>query len=148
MKQHQNGPPRGGGKRFKISDDLLWGVHPVFEALSREPDRVSEVILQGERHGKKYEEITQLAREAGVKISFVSSFRLSGAGASEARHQGVLARTSSAPLMDFEELLARFAARVQAGNGRGWWFAIVCRIRTTLGRSFVRGLLPEPRRCS
>jgi len=29
--------PPGAEKRIRLSDDLIWGVHPVLEALQREP---------------------------------------------------------------------------------------------------------------
>jgi len=106
----------GGEKRIRVSDDLLWGTHPVVEALTREPDRVTEVILVKERRGKKQEEIVELARKAGVKVSFVTGLRLSGEGASQVRHQGVLARISASALLDFDQLVEKFAARVAAGE--------------------------------
>lgn len=108
---------RGGSeKRFRVSDDLLWGTHPVVEALTREPERITEVILIKDRHGKKQEEIVELARKSGIKVSFVPSFRLTGEDASQIRHQGVLARTSASALMDFDLLVEKFSARVAAGE--------------------------------
>lgn len=114
--QRPHGDRAGIEKHLKISEDLLWGTHPVVEALTKEPERVTEVILVKERHGKKQEEIIELARNAGVKVSFVSALRLTGEGASQARHQGVVARTSASSLLDFEVLVEKFAARVQAGE--------------------------------
>jgi 23S rRNA (guanosine2251-2'-O)-methyltransferase len=103
-------------KRIKISEDLLWGTHPVVEALTHEPDRVAEIILLKDRHGKKQEDIIDLARQAKVKVTFVSALRLTGEGASQARHQGVIARTSASSLMDFDLMVEKFAASVQAGE--------------------------------
>lgn len=108
--------PAMAEKRIRLSEDLIWGTHPVVEALTREPERVAEVILLKDRRGKKQEEIIELARQAGVKISFVTGLKLTGEGASQARHQGVLARTSASALLDFEQLVERFAARVKAGE--------------------------------
>jgi 23S rRNA (guanosine2251-2'-O)-methyltransferase len=103
-------------KRIRISDDLIWGVHPVFEALQREPERLLEIILLRERHGGKLDEIVSLAREKGVRTTFVQSLRLTGEGAGEVRHQGVLARTCQTALLPFEELVQRYAERVQNGE--------------------------------
>lgn len=103
-------------KRIRISDDLLWGTHPVVEALSTEPERVTEVLLVKERRGKKQEEIVELARAAGVKVSFVEGLKLTGEGASQVRHQGVVARTSASALLDFDEMVDRFRAKVAAGE--------------------------------
>ena len=116
MKKDKPEPRPGSEKRIRLSDDLLWGTHPVFEALTKEPDRVTEVILQKDRRGKKQEEIIALAREAKVKVTFVPAFRLTGEGASQVRHQGVLARTSSSALMDFDDMVEKFASAVKAGH--------------------------------
>jgi len=103
-------------KRIKLTDDILFGTHPVVEALTREPGRITEVILLQDRKGKKQDEIVELARKAKAKVSFVQSFKLTGEGASQARHQGVLARTSASALVDFETIVERFRARVAAGD--------------------------------
>lgn len=107
---------RPAEKRFKVSDDLLWGIHPVYEALAEEPDRVSEVVIQKDRRSSKIEDIIDLARKANVKISFLPGFKLTGPDAAQARHQGVLAKTTQVSLMPFEEMLDKFATNVQAGK--------------------------------
>ena len=116
MKKRDTEKGQSQERRIKLSDDLLWGIHPVFEALVQEPQRVTEVILQKEKRGKKYDEIIELCRSHRIKVQFVSAFRLTGEGAAQARHQGVLARTSSAALKDFDELVGEFAAKVKAGK--------------------------------
>lgn len=116
MKRNRNDAPQGVEKRIKVSDDLLWGTHPVYETLLHEPNRVSEVILLKDRRGKKQEEIIALAKKAKVKLSFVKTLRLTGEGGSDARHQGVVARTRSTALIDFDDLVKRFEKRVAAGE--------------------------------
>ena len=106
----------GPEKRIRLSDDLIWGVHPVLEALLQEPERVLEIILHRERRGGKLDEIIGLAKEKGIRTTLVQSLRLTGEGAAEVRHQGVLARTSQTALLPFDELLERFAVRVQNGE--------------------------------
>jgi 23S rRNA (guanosine2251-2'-O)-methyltransferase len=108
--------PPGAEKRIRLSDDLIWGVHPVLEALQREPGRVVEVILHREKRSGRIEEIVGMAREKGIKTTFVPSLRLVGDGAGDIRHQGVLARTSQTALLPFDELVQRFAARVRKGE--------------------------------
>jgi 23S rRNA (guanosine2251-2'-O)-methyltransferase len=108
--------PPGAEKRIRLSDDLIWGVHPVLEALQREPGRVVEVILHREKRSGRIEEIVGMAREKGIKTTFVPSLRLVGDGAGDIRHQGVLARTSQTALLPFDELVQRFAARVRNGE--------------------------------
>lgn len=114
--QKNAGKPRGIERNLRFSEDLLWGLHPVVEALKNEPNRLSEIIVQKDKRGTKFDEIVEIARDVKVKISFVDSIRLSGEGASEVRHQGVIARVSQADLMDFSDFLIKFEKDVQAGK--------------------------------
>lgn len=116
MKVQKIDQSQGGERRIRLTEDLIWGVHPVFEALTEEPERITEIILHREKRGGKLEEIIELARLKGVKITFAPALRLIGEGASSVRHQGVLAKTSQAPLLSFEEMVERFATRVQNGE--------------------------------
>ncbi len=103
-------------RRIRFSEDLVWGIHPIYEALSEKPDRIGEIILVKEKKGGKWEEIIELARGAGVKLSFVTSLRLTGEGSSQVRHQGIIARLTQTVLLTFEELVSRFVERVERGE--------------------------------
>jgi 23S rRNA (guanosine2251-2'-O)-methyltransferase len=103
-------------RRIRLSDDLLWGIHPVMEALEKEAGKITEIILQKERKGEKWEEIVQLSRTHKIKISFVSSLRLTGPESAQVRHQGIVARTSTTSFLSFEDLLKDFTARVGQGE--------------------------------
>ncbi|SDP53349.1 23S rRNA (guanosine(2251)-2'-O)-methyltransferase RlmB [Desulforhopalus singaporensis] len=107
---------QAGEKRIRLSEDLLWGIHPIYEGLEKEPERFSELILQKDRHGEKIEKIIERARDAGVKISFTDSVRLTGEGSSQARHQGVVARLSQTSLISLETLLDKLAQYVADGK--------------------------------
>ncbi|PID76700.1 MAG: 23S rRNA (guanosine(2251)-2'-O)-methyltransferase RlmB [Deltaproteobacteria bacterium] len=109
-------PKRAVEKRIKIGPDLLWGVHPVFEALSSEPGRISEVILLKDKKGGRIEALIKLARTAGVKLNFVDRFRLVGENAGQIRHQGVAARTMQTSLMPFGQLLDLLELKLQQGQ--------------------------------
>ena len=116
MKAVKKEQQQGVERRIRLTEDLIWGVHPVFEALTQEPERITEIILHRERRGGKLEEIIELARQHGIKTSFSPSLRLIGEGAATVRHQGVLAKTSQAPLLSFEALVERYATMVQNGQ--------------------------------
>jgi 23S rRNA (guanosine2251-2'-O)-methyltransferase len=103
-------------RRIRLSKDMIWGVHPVFEALSEQPDRISELILIKEKRGTKWEEIIELARNAKIKLSFVSALVITGENASQIRHQGVVARMSKTTLLPFETMLEKFEQKVQKGE--------------------------------
>lgn len=112
----KRGERSGQSRTIRMEEGLLWGTHPVYEALEQEPERISEVILHVDRKGGKREEIIAMAKGAGIKLSFVTSIHLVGPDADQTRHQGVVARTSQTPLVSFEDLLAGFAAQVQQGE--------------------------------
>lgn len=101
---------------LRISDDLIWGVHPVLEMLKSQPARLIEITLLKERKGGKHEDIIQLARKDGIKTRFVQSLRLTGPEASQVRHQGVVARLSQTTLLPLETLLAKFSSQVAQGE--------------------------------
>jgi 23S rRNA (guanosine2251-2'-O)-methyltransferase len=107
---------QSGEKTIRLSDDLIWGVHPVFEGLAKEPDRFTEIILQKDRRGAKIEEIIEMARQQRIKITFVESLRITGDGSTQARHQGIIARMSETPLLAFDDLVPKMAARIKAGE--------------------------------
>ena len=107
---------KGNERKIRLSDDLLWGIHPVYEALEQEAERISEIILVKDRKGGKREEIIEKARAAGIKMNFVTSLRLIGEDASQVRHQGVVAKMSQTSLMAFDDLLDRFDRLVKKGK--------------------------------
>ncbi len=103
-------------RKIRFSDDLLWGIHPIYEALEKEADRIVEIILVKDRHGGKREEIVERARVAGIKLSFVTSLRLIGDDAAQVRHQGVVAKMAQTPLMPLEDMLESFQKLVAEGK--------------------------------
>lgn len=115
MKEKRGDGP-GHSRTIRMEEGLLWGTHPVYEALRQNPERISEVVLHRDRKGEKREEIIALAKEAGIKVSFVGLIQLTGVEAGQARHQGVVARSRQAELMDFDTLLARFREQVEQGE--------------------------------
>jgi 23S rRNA (guanosine2251-2'-O)-methyltransferase len=112
----KSGFQKGNERKIRLSDDLLWGIHPVYEALEQEAERISEIILVKDRKGGKREEIIEKARAAGIKMNFVTSLRLIGEEASQVRHQGVVAKMSQTNLMPFADLLDTFDRLVKEGK--------------------------------
>jgi 23S rRNA (guanosine2251-2'-O)-methyltransferase len=116
MKKQKNVVKHKGDKRIRLSEDLLWGIHPVLEGLQKEPERFTEIVVQKDRRGAKIEEIIDLARRKGIKLSFTEALKLTGEGSSQVRHQGIIARMSEAALLPFEELLAKMEDRIGRGE--------------------------------
>ncbi|HKI85108.1 MAG TPA: 23S rRNA (guanosine(2251)-2'-O)-methyltransferase RlmB, partial [Thermoanaerobaculia bacterium] len=48
------------------STDLIWGYHPVREALRHHPEAVVRVLIAAHRKGRRREEIVALCKRAGV----------------------------------------------------------------------------------
>ena len=116
MKKKANGQKKAGEKSIRFSEDLLWGIHPVFEGLEKEPERFCEIILQKDRRGSKIEEIIEMARSQKVKLNFVESLRITGEGSEHVRHQGVIARLSETPLISLDDLLSKMKDRIAGGE--------------------------------
>ena len=113
MKQKKR---KGAGRselRVKFSHDLIWGMHPVLEALRSEPERIAELILQKDKRGSGWQEIIDCARQAQIKCSFGERITITDSLEGNITHQGVIARVAPVKFLPFDELLAQFAARVQ-----------------------------------
>lgn len=84
----------------KLTDDLVWGRHPVASALAA--GRVTKLLLL--RHGRELDDILRTARENRILFQWVDRHRLD-ALAPGAVHQGVMARVSSHRYHSLEDLL-------------------------------------------
>ena len=112
MKDSRNKTTERREYKIKYSDDLIWGVHPVFEVIQMNPGRIVELIFQKDRHGANWEEMIELARKQGIKHRFVNRIKISGAQGEQIRHQGVVCRGASITLTPFDEILSVFTRRV------------------------------------
>lgn len=86
------------------SEDLLWGINTVGEALRRNGRGIEEVLIQQGKAGPRIQQIIDAARVAGVPVRFVDGNRMGGGR--NCPHQGVVARQTEARLFSLEELLA------------------------------------------
>lgn len=109
--------PAGGNARehrIRCSDGLIWGIHPVTEMLQCQPDRVTEIIVQKDRHSKSWQDAIETARRTGVKCTFVDRIKITGSE-EPVHHQGIVAHCALVSLDDFGAMLDRFRAGC-AGN--------------------------------
>lgn len=90
--------------RHEKSEDLIWGLNPVREALDANPGSLSEILVQKGKAGPRYQEIIDQAREKNVRVRFVEGGRLGVP--TQTKHQGVVARQVQTTLLQLEELLA------------------------------------------
>src|SRR3989441_6497387 len=86
------------------STDLLYGVHPVLEALRAKDVGLHRIYLQEGRRGRVVEEILRLAKARHVPVAFEAREGLDrrvGSG----RHQGAVGIASTKTYLSLDELL-------------------------------------------
>ncbi len=79
-----------------MSGELIFGIHAVESALAHDPKNVLELYLETDSHNARLKELSERAREAGVKPHArdrAALDRMTGG----ARHQGAVARYRAPP---------------------------------------------------
>jgi 23S rRNA (guanosine2251-2'-O)-methyltransferase len=92
---------------------VLYGVHPVEEALRSGARSVGALYLAEGARGGRLREIEELARARGLKVRRVDPRaldRMVGGGV----HQGVVLEADARPTLDLDEVLAEIADEDQA----------------------------------
>src|SRR5438105_15451914 len=89
---------------LEASTDLLYGVHPVLEALRAKDVGLHRIFLQEGRRGRAVEEILRLAKARHVPVAFEAREDLDRRGGS-GRHQGAVGIAPGEVYLSLEELL-------------------------------------------
>ena len=74
-----------------MSGELIFGIHAVDAALTHDPKNVVELYIESDSHNARLKELSERARDAGVKPHArdrAALDRMTGGG----RHQGAVAR--------------------------------------------------------
>src|SRR5438067_7375750 len=85
--------------------DVLYGLHPVEEAVRSGGGRLERVLLARERGDARLERLALLCRESGVRLSMESRDQLTRMARTDA-HQGALALMRERSFLTIEDLLA------------------------------------------
>lgn len=85
--------------------DVLYGLHPVEEALRSGIRKFDHVCVARERHDRRLQQIVDAARESGVRLRFEPKEELTHL-AGTAAHQGVVAVVATREFLDLEDLFA------------------------------------------
>lgn len=94
-----------------MKPEILYGVHPVQEAVRAARRDILEVLLtSGKKMGGRLAKIERQAQKAGLKIQPVAADRLT-AIAGDRRHQGVAARVGPLPLLQLPDMLSGLDAK-------------------------------------
>lgn len=107
--------PAGREQRIRYGEDLIWGIHPVLEALRHQSQRIVEIFIQKDKHTTAWQEIADTARRHKIKLIFVDRVYISESP-DPISHQGVAARVAPVPFLEIDELLAAFRRAVEAGE--------------------------------
>lgn len=85
---------------------MLYGVHPVTEALRHGGAGFDRVLLARDRRGSRAGEIHRLCREKGIPVHFVPAQALDRL-TRQAAHQGVVAYVAARAYASLQELIDR-----------------------------------------
>lgn len=83
--------------------EVLYGLHPVEEALRAGKRHFDQVLLARERHDERLERLAAQCREAGIRVRREGREQLTLAARTEA-HQGVVAMVRAQEFLTIEDL--------------------------------------------
>ena len=84
--------------------EVLFGVHPVEEAIRSGSRRLDHVVVARERRDERLEAVIQLCRTQGVRVSIEPKDQLTRLAKTDA-HQGVLAVVKEREFLTVEDLM-------------------------------------------
>ena len=87
-----------------MKTEILYGIHPVYEALSAGRRKIFGVFLAKEKKFRRFNPIVSLAESRGISLQNIGSADLK-ALAGPVVHQGVAARVSPYPLSALSDIL-------------------------------------------
>jgi 23S rRNA (guanosine2251-2'-O)-methyltransferase len=95
-----------------VKTEILYGIHPVYEALSARRRHIHQVYLQKDNTSGRLAQLASLADSLGIRVETTASRELQTLAGATA-HQGVAARVGRYPLTAVSDLLA--AAEAMSG---------------------------------
>lgn len=87
--------------------DRLYGVHPVLEAIERDPRSVARVWVAREDARGRIGRVLRVARQAGVPVSHVPRDVLARRAGRHAVHQGIVADVAPVRYAEPDEIVRR-----------------------------------------
>jgi len=83
---------------------IIYGRNPVLEALSRPSSDIEEILISEESKKERFADAIKLARERGVRVSFLSANALSRI-AETSSHQGIAAKVAEFEYAGLDEII-------------------------------------------
>jgi 23S rRNA (guanosine2251-2'-O)-methyltransferase len=93
-----------------MSEEKLYGIHPVLEAIAGRRRQIGKVLLDVRRRGSGAQRIAALAVERGIPVETVSGVQLDRL-LGHRHHQGVVAMAASLGMPSLAETLTWLAER-------------------------------------
>ena len=87
-----------------MKTEIIYGIHPVYEALSAGRRQIFEVYLNDEKHIRRFGSLISLAETRGIHLQNIRSAEFKSL-AGPVVHQGVAARVSPFPLSALTTIL-------------------------------------------
>ena len=87
---------------------LIFGLHAVEAAISRQPERFIEIYALKGRQDDRLVSIVNAARKQGISVQFMTRKVLDNKAGDE-RHQGVMARVTPAKQLSEDDLVGIIA---------------------------------------
>lgn len=103
--------------------EVLYGLHPVEEAVRSGARRLDCVMLARERRDDRLERLAEACRAAGVRVSFESRDHLTRMARTDT-HQGALALVRERAFLRIEDLLAGDGRRSAEAPGYRFFLAL------------------------
>jgi 23S rRNA (guanosine2251-2'-O)-methyltransferase len=103
--------------------EVLYGLHPVEEAVRSGAGRLDQVMLARERKDARLERLATICRAAGVRVSLESRDQLTRMAHTDA-HQGALAVVRERAFLDIEDLIAPKPSGQQANQPHKFFLAL------------------------
>ena len=88
-----------------MDNDILWGYHPVFEALRAKRRTFIRLLVAQGKNSPRIEALIQHARTLGISVQNQTTQQLNSL-VGHRRHQGICALVSRYPLCALDELLS------------------------------------------
>jgi 23S rRNA (guanosine2251-2'-O)-methyltransferase len=95
-----------------MKTEIIYGIHPVLEALRAARRRIDEIYLAKATTSKRLEKIDILALSKSIAVKRIDLSRLSRMTRTE-HHQGAAARVGALPLTQLSDIIARHDPQIQ-----------------------------------
>ncbi len=104
MPGRRAGSPAERGRGVASEAEILFGLHPILEAIESGRRTIERILVAREGGGAGLGRLLRLAREGGVPVTHVPREALARKAGRGAVHQGVAAIVSAMPYADAEAL--------------------------------------------